>query len=158
MTLATASVSDEDIARLAELFQLQLLPVPPTGERKGVLDQAAPHNQLVVIQQVTDRKNLRLEVVRKESNAAQWIATRVGQETTIVYCITRKEAEDLCLALVRVGCHAGVYHGALPQKRREFIRKQWMMGQLTIICATSAFGVRYVHGGDCIGHGGPRTD
>ncbi|EGZ15020.1 hypothetical protein PHYSODRAFT_250260 [Phytophthora sojae] len=114
VTLATASVSDEDIERLAELFNLTL---------------------------VTDRENLRMEVVRKTSKAAEYIAKRVGKETTIVYCMTRKEAEDACLALVRVGCHAGVYHGGLPRKRREFVRKQWMMGQLTIICATSAFGM-----------------
>ncbi|OWZ10257.1 ATP-dependent DNA helicase, partial [Phytophthora megakarya] len=99
------------------------------------------HRQMVLVQQVTDRKNLRMEVVRKTSQAATWIANRVGKATTIVYCMTRKEAEDTCLALVRAGCHAGVYHGGLPRKRREFVRKQWMMGQLTIICATSAFGM-----------------
>ncbi|KAG1697443.1 hypothetical protein DVH05_016317 [Phytophthora capsici] len=38
-------------------------------------------------------------------------------------------------------CHTGVYHGDLPRKRRELVRKQWLMGQLTIICATSAFGM-----------------
>ena len=145
LTLATASISDKDIAKLAELFQLQLLPVLPTvDDGHGLLDMTR-HNQLVVIQQVTDRENLRLEVVRKESDAALQIASRVGTETTIVYCMTRNEAESLCLALVRLGCHTGVYHGALPQKRREFVRKQWMMGHLTIICATSAFGVRRVH-------------
>ncbi|KAJ8575820.1 hypothetical protein ON010_g3396 [Phytophthora cinnamomi] len=97
---------------------------------------------MALIQQVTDRKNLRMEVVRKVAKPAEWIAQRVGNKTTIVYCMTRKEAEDTCLAFVRVGCHAGVYHGGLPRKRREFVRKQWMMGQITIICATSAFGGR----------------
>ncbi|KAG3248666.1 hypothetical protein PI124_g6665 [Phytophthora idaei] len=139
ITLATASVSDEDIARLAELFHLHLLTsVPGDG---GGTDKSTRHVQMVLVQQVTDRKNLRMEVVRKTSQAAPWIANRVGKEPTIVYCMTRKEAEDACLALVRAGCHAGVYHGGLPRKRREFVRKQWMMGQLTVICATSAFGM-----------------
>ncbi|UIZ28578.1 hypothetical protein KXD40_009369 [Peronospora effusa] len=143
ITLATASVSDEDIANLAELFHLQLLSAGLTqdGGRKTWVSEQARHSQLVLIQQVTDRENLRMEVVRKNLKAAQWIADRVGKETTIVYCMTRKEAEETCLALVRTGCHAGVYHGGLPRKRREFVRKQWMMGQLTIICATSAFGM-----------------
>ncbi|ETI57132.1 hypothetical protein F443_00539 [Phytophthora nicotianae P1569] len=136
ITLATASVSDEDIAKLAELFHLQLSTPAP-------VHKATPsrHTQMVLVQQVTDRENLRMEIGRKTSQSAQWIANRVGKETTIVYCMTRKEAEDTCLALVRAGCHAGVYHGGLPRKRREFVRKQWMMGQLTIICATSAFGM-----------------
>ncbi|POM69217.1 ATP-dependent DNA helicase [Phytophthora palmivora] len=140
ITLATASVSDEDIARLAELFHVELLRAVPE-DKEGRNTVATRHRHMALVQQVTDRKNLRMEVVRKTSEAAQWIANKVGKATTIVYCMTRKEAEDTCLALVRVGCHAGVYHGGLPRKRREFVRKQWMMGQLTIICATSAFGM-----------------
>ncbi|RLN90655.1 hypothetical protein BBJ28_00004046 [Nothophytophthora sp. Chile5] len=145
LTLATASVSDEDIARLAAFFHLQLLHSVPEAskEDEGEGSQASTRSdQLVVIQQVTDRENLRMEVVRKTALAAERIAERVQQATTIVYCLTRKEAEETCLALVRLGCHAGVYHGGLPRKRREFVRKQWMMGQLSIICATSAFGGR----------------
>ncbi|CAH0478831.1 unnamed protein product [Peronospora belbahrii] len=144
ITLATASVSDEDIVRLAELFHLQLLPADPSDDerrRKGWSLKRPRHSQLVLIQQVVDRENLRVEVVRKNPSVAQWIANRVGRNTTIVYCMTRQEAEEACLALVRIGCHAGVYHGGLPRKRREFVRKQWMMGELTIICATSAFGM-----------------
>ncbi|KAK1941120.1 ATP-dependent helicase SGS1 [Phytophthora citrophthora] len=138
LTLATASVSDEDIARLAELFRLQLRHEAPDED---LVMKTSRHSQMVVIQQVTDRENLRMEVMRKTPEAAQLIANRVGNETTIVFCMTQKEAEDTCLAFVRIGCHAGVYHGGLPRKRREFVRKQWMMGQLTIICATSAFGM-----------------
>ncbi|KAE8978428.1 hypothetical protein PF005_g24509 [Phytophthora fragariae] len=143
VTLATASVSDEDIDRLAELFHLTLFPSVAAEEERGrmLLKVEDRYSQMALVQQVTDRENLRMEVVRKTLKTAEWIAERVGKETTIVYCMTRKEAEDVCLALVRVGCHAGVYHGGLPRKRREFVRKQWMMGQLTIICATSAFGM-----------------
>ncbi|KAF4034020.1 Helicase conserved C-terminal domain [Phytophthora infestans] len=137
ITLATASVSDEDIAKLADLFYLQLVAFASADEGAS----ASRHKQMVLVQQVTDRQNLRMEVVRKRAQAAQWLANRVGTEPAIVYCMTRKEAEDTCLALVRAGCHAGVYHGGLPRKRREFVRKQWMMGQLTAICATSAFGM-----------------
>jgi superfamily II DNA helicase RecQ len=140
VTLATASVSDEDIAKLAELFHVELLQWIPAEEEKLVGTEAR-HGQMVLVQQVTDRKNLRMEVVRKTSTSAHWIADRVGDATAIVFCMTRRDADDTCLALVRVGCRAGVYHGGLPRKRREFVRKQWMMGQLTTICATSAFGV-----------------
>lgn len=140
VTFVTASVSDEDIARLAEMFQLQV--VSPVPVKVNTLAQmAARHRQLVVVQQLTDRTNLRIEIVPKMPQAVQWIAHRVKTETTIVYCMTRKEAEDTCRALVQIGCQAGVYHGGVPQRRREFVRKQWMLGTLTIICATSAFGM-----------------
>ncbi|KAI9919716.1 hypothetical protein PsorP6_017491 [Peronosclerospora sorghi] len=141
ITLATASISNENIARLAEMFCLKWLPTGSTS----ISDQhtSVPrHHQLVLVQQMTDRNNLRLEVVRKETKSASWIKHRVGNKTTIVYCLTRKEAEETCLSLVRLGCAAGVYHGGVPRRRRDFVRKQWMMGQLTMICATSAFGGR----------------
>ncbi|GMF65727.1 unnamed protein product [Phytophthora lilii] len=117
VTLATASISDEDIARLAALLNLKLLPAVPTDEAIGnkMTKVQGRHGQLVLVQQVTDRKNLRMEVVRKTAQAAKWISNRVGKETTIVYCMTRKEAEDTCLELVRTGCRAGVYHGGIPQ-------------------------------------------
>lgn len=148
VTLATASVTDEEIAQLADIFHLQLVSSAEFADFAGKEDPSesernSAHGQMVVIQQVTDRANLHLEVLRKHSStAAATIAALVQQLPTIVYCLTRREAEEVCLSLVRLGCHAGVYHGGLPRKRREFVRKQWMGGQLSIICATSAFGVR----------------
>lgn len=158
LTLATASVTDEEIAQLAAIFHLEIVSSADFDMlNSGISTQTIePHEQMVVVQQVTDRANLRLEVVRKPVSttssasttafaaavAVRIIAKKVAHLPTIVYCLTRKEAEDVCLSLVRIGCHAGVYHGGLPRKRREFVRKQWMGGQLSIICATSAFGVR----------------
>lgn len=153
LTLATASVTDEEIAQLAAIFHLEIVSSTDFTLSSDITTQAEPHGQMVVVQQVTDRVNLRLEVVRKPvartgsaavaaAATARIIASKVVQLPTIVYCLTRKEAEDVCLSLVRIGCHAGVYHGGLPRKRREFVHKQWMGGQLSIICATSAFGVR----------------
>ncbi|TMW60400.1 hypothetical protein Poli38472_000442 [Pythium oligandrum] len=138
VTLATATIADDDIARLAELFHAQLQ--RPNDVRSDT--DAARHAQMVLVQQIADRTNLKMEVVRKvEGQTAAFIQQRVGEATAIVYCLTRLEAEQVCLELVRLGCRAGVYHGGLPRKRREFVRKQWMGGQLSIICATSAFGM-----------------
>ncbi|TDH69842.1 hypothetical protein CCR75_002346 [Bremia lactucae] len=138
LTFVTASVSNEAIAKMAHLFQLQMLPSVPVKTNTQV---ATRHRQMVVIQQITDRPNLRLEIVAKPFQPALWIARRVAKETTIVYCMTQKEAEETCMALLSSGSHAGVYHGGLSLKRREFVRKQWMGGKLTIMCATSAFGM-----------------
>ena len=157
VTLATATVSDAAIAELAQVFQLQPLdllsadaalaasPSPPSSSSAAA---AAPPpaatlaSQMVVLQDVQDRANLRLRIVRKQHDAAlAQIAQCVQGEPAIVYCLTRREAEQVCLALVERGCRAGAYHGGMPRKRREFVRKQWMGGHLSLICATSAFGV-----------------
>lgn len=141
VTLATASVADEDIARLADVFNLQLVRDVDTAAASAT-PLASNASLLVLVEQLADRPNLSLVVLRKPSRAAALIAQRVQSAVAIVYCLTRKECEEVCLELVRLGCRAGVYHGGMPRSRREFVRKQWMTGQMAVICATSAFGVR----------------
>jgi ATP-dependent DNA helicase RecQ len=141
VTMATATVLEDDVPRLAELFHTQLLlATDPPSDGLHPTDRAM---EMRLIQYISDRPNLRLEVVPKSATRAPaLIQSRVGNAPAIIYCITRREADELCLDLIRLGCRAGVYHGGVPRKRRDFVHKQWMGGQISMICATSAFGVR----------------
>lgn len=145
ITLATASIMEDDIKFLATLFNMELV---LSSEINQLIPDAVSStartprsSRLLLVQHQGDRPNLSLKVLPKPRQSPSLITKQVGDSPTIVYCLTRKEAEETCLALVRLGCHAGVYHGGLSRKRREFVRKQWMMNRLSIICATSAFGV-----------------
>jgi bloom syndrome protein len=145
VTLASASVAEDDISRLADVFGLQLVrddEVDADANADADVSPAANASRMVLVEQLDDRANLSLVVVRKPTRAAALIAQRIQNAVAIVYCLTRKECEDVCLELVRLGCRAGVYHGGMPPARREFVRKQWMLGHMSVICATSAFGVR----------------
>ncbi|DAZ93739.1 TPA: hypothetical protein N0F65_007365, partial [Lagenidium giganteum] len=151
MTFATATITDEAIGHIADMFGMNIVDDgtassdhgAPSGSAATVGDRSQ-HNDLVLVQDIQDRQNLRLEVLAKPGSmqhAAAMIVRRVGNAPTIVYCLTKKEAEDVCLAIIRAGGNAGVYHGGLSRKRRDFVQKQWMVGKLAVICATTAFGM-----------------
>jgi superfamily II DNA helicase RecQ len=143
LTFTTASVSEYSINLIANSFGLNMQKHSRDAVQDSkMLSLSERAKQLMLIQQLKDRPNLHISVIDKKNiNVANLIASKTQQKTTIVYCLTRKEAEKLCLELIELGYHAGVYHGGMTYKRREHIQKQWMGGHISIVCATSAFGV-----------------
>ncbi len=59
----------------------------------------------------------------------------------IVYCRTRKAAEQLAAALADAGVDAIAYHAGLAGKRRVAAHEEFMAGDVRVIVATSAFGM-----------------
>ncbi|KAG5478289.1 hypothetical protein CUR178_05004 [Leishmania enriettii] len=67
----------------------------------------------------------------------------------IVYCLSRKDCEEMAAALVRRGIKASYYHSEADAKNER--QERWTRDELQVICATIAFGmginkpdVRYV--------------
>ncbi|KAG5477809.1 hypothetical protein LSCM1_05110 [Leishmania martiniquensis] len=67
----------------------------------------------------------------------------------IVYCLSRKDCEEMAAALVRRGIKASYYHSEADAKSER--QERWTRDELQVICATIAFGmginkpdVRYV--------------
>ncbi|KHJ77771.1 helicase protein [Oesophagostomum dentatum] len=59
----------------------------------------------------------------------------------IVYCLSRKECEQVCSSLKKAGIEADVYHAGLPDKERIRIQHQWLRNSINVIVATIAFGM-----------------
>lgn len=105
-----------------------------------------------------NRENIFLNVVPKktakeggaESQAADFIG-RHRNESGIVYCFSRKQADSLALYLQRRGFQALNYHAGLSDETRSRHQQLFIEGKVKIITATLAFGmgidksdVRYV--------------
>jgi bloom syndrome protein len=67
----------------------------------------------------------------------------------IVYCLSRKDCEEMAAALVQRGVKASYYHSEASSKNER--QERWTRDELQVICATIAFGmginkpdVRYV--------------
>ncbi|RQX67164.1 ATP-dependent DNA helicase, RecQ family protein [Toxoplasma gondii CAST] len=96
----------------------------------------------------TNRANLFYHVVHKPKTSeeqirliADFIKAFNGQ-SGILYCLTRKEAETLCVALkrdFRISC--AFYHGDLDANSRLEIHRQWSTGYISVVVATVAFGM-----------------
>lgn len=100
-----------------------------------------------------DRENLLYRVHRRTNALAQMreIIDRYPRQSGIVYCISRKEVENVAATLSAAGLKAKPYHAGLSQSARSDHQDEFINEQIDIIVATVAFGmgidksnVRYV--------------
>ena len=97
-----------------------------------------------------DRPNLRLEVERfhdakkKHGALVERVIEATGAARTpgIVYCATKRAAEELAAELRDRGVRAEMYHGGLSAKKRERRQKAFMeTDEIDVMVATIAFGM-----------------
>ncbi|GAB7007961.1 RecQ family ATP-dependent DNA helicase [Nocardioides sp. AN3] len=91
------------------------------------------------------RDNLALDVVRvvdaEEQRRTVVAAVEELSGAGIVYCRTRRAAEEYAALLTDRGRRTVVYHAGLGVKRREAAQQAFMEGEVDTIVATSAFGM-----------------
>ena len=66
------------------------------------------------------------------------------ERPAVVYCATRREAEEAALALLELGIAAGHYHGGMERAVRDEVQDAFLTDDedaLDVLCATSAFGM-----------------
>ena len=92
-----------------------------------------------------DRPNIWLGVETFEEDAAKRLAlaNAVMREPKpgIVYCATRKHAEEVSAELATRGLRARHYHAGLPASERAEVQSAFMDDELDVIVATIAFGM-----------------
>ena len=93
-----------------------------------------------------DRPNLSLDV-RKGYGKQDRLRTimdvirRHQNESGIIYCLTRKGAEELAADLNSRNISVGVYHAGLSAEERTRIQEDFINDRVNVICATVAFGM-----------------
>ena len=60
---------------------------------------------------------------------------------TVVFCRSRARAENLAMLLQKQGILADYYHAGRTREERETIEQRYALGQITVLAATSAFGM-----------------
>ncbi len=92
-----------------------------------------------------DRPNLRLEVVRHETDAEKRraVVEQVLQlpRPGLVYVSTRRDATRYAEELARLGLKAAPYHAGLPVAERRQTHEGFLGDSLDVVVATSAFGM-----------------
>lgn len=64
-----------------------------------------------------------------------------GGASTIVYCTTIKDAEEVSKSLQQAGIEVGLYHGQMSTGAREDIHRSFIKDELQTVVATVAFGM-----------------
>lgn len=90
-----------------------------------------------------NRKNLFLEVrpgVGRLEQIKDFLKKR-PRESGIIYCLSRKDTEELAQKLREVGMNARAYHAGFSSEERAEVQEAFIRDDLEIICATIAFGM-----------------
>lgn len=102
-----------------------------------------------------NRPNLSYEVLPKGKGMvntfADLIKERYPRKSGIIYCLSRKNCEDVAKKLTDLGVRAYHYHAGMAADERSEVQKKWQSNKYHVIVATIAFGmgidkadVRYV--------------
>ncbi|KNE69268.1 RecQ family ATP-dependent DNA helicase [Allomyces macrogynus ATCC 38327] len=100
----------------------------------------------VQFRQSFNRPNLIYYVLDKKksliNDIAQFINTRFPKQCGIIYCLSKKNCEDVAGDLKKSHkINAHHYHAGLSKKDRERIQSDWKQGKYDVIVATVAFGM-----------------
>lgn len=93
------------------------------------------------------RENLCLNVQSIEREEERWLLLAAAlrnlqaPDAALVYCASRREADDLARWLRSAGYPASSYHAGHPSSWRSARSRAFRDGFLRIVCATSAFGM-----------------
>ncbi|XP_058821975.1 recQ-like DNA helicase Blm isoform X2 [Topomyia yanbarensis] len=103
-----------------------------------------------------NRPNLKYIVRPKQGVATkaeiiELIKKKFPRATGIIYCLSKKDCDQLAAELRNAGIKAKSYHAGLSDSQRESTQKDWITDKIKVVCATVAFGmgidkpdVRYV--------------
>lgn len=90
-----------------------------------------------------DRKNLFLKVADKEDPLNQvldFLYTRKNQ-SGIIYCLSRRQVDELSYELEQEGYSVKPYHAGLSSRQRAINQREFIRDDVNIIVATIAFGM-----------------
>jgi len=131
--------------KLADVPFMALTATADKTTRIDIADQLGLNSHETFISSF-DRPNLSLDVrpqVPKQVKVNQ-ITTFVNErpnQAGIVYCLSRKNTEELASDLVDAGINATYYHAGIESKERAKVQEDFINDNTQVICATIAFGM-----------------
>ncbi|QFY88226.1 RecQ family ATP-dependent DNA helicase [Magnetovirga frankeli] len=143
--------------RIREIAEQQQAPMPPVqcftatakeDVKTEILDyfQANLGLHLQLFNGEAQRDNLSFEVqmirsAEKQGRIQTLLQERLQTGAAVIYCATRKGAEQLAEFLLHQGWPVAAYHAGLEAPRKRAIQEDFILGNLRLICATNAFGM-----------------
>lgn len=110
--------------------------------KEDILKQLSLNNPQIFVSSF-NRENLNL-IVRKKKNTFNQILNLLKKhknESTIIYCFSRKDSEKISLNLRENGFNALPYHAGLSNEIRKNNQDMFIKDKINIIVATIAFGM-----------------
>lgn len=143
----------ESIRQLQKLQKNRVIPIScftATAKPQVIEDiknyfQRELNLDLQVFQAAVARKNLSYQVLPQKNDDERYQSLhRLIDEyrcPTIVYVSRTRKTEDIAAQLRQDGFAALAYHGKMPKETKIDHQNQFMMGEVNVMVATSAFGM-----------------
>jgi len=130
---------------LSREFKAPIIALTATADRitrSDIVQQLGLRNPETFISSF-DRENLSISVLpgrEKFANIKRFISKRKNQ-AGIIYCLSRKQTEQLANKLNGEGLNAVSYHAGMPDIARQTAQDDFINDRVQIVCATVAFGM-----------------
>ena len=130
---------------LSREFNVPIIALTATADRitrSDIVQQLGLRNPDTFISSF-DRENLSITVLPgrdKYKNITRFIARRKNQ-AGIIYCLSRKQTEQLANKLNGEGLDAVSYHAGMKDTDRQAAQDDFINDRVQIVCATVAFGM-----------------
>lgn len=113
--------------------------------RKDIVDKLQLKNPFTYISSF-DRPNISISVMpnpgKKDKMAIiERMIDKYPDDSGIIYCLSRKNAESMNAELKLRGYDSAVYHAGLSADERDRAQNLFISGEIKIVCATVAFGM-----------------
>lgn len=113
--------------------------------RKDIVDKLQLKNPFTYISSF-DRPNISISVMpnpgKKDKMAIiERMIDKYPDDSGIIYCLSRKNAESMNAELKLRGYDSAVYHAGLSADERDQAQNLFISGEIKIVCATVAFGM-----------------
>jgi ATP-dependent DNA helicase RecQ len=110
--------------------------------REDIANQLALRNPETLVG-IFDRPNLTYRVVPRTDKTRQTLEVlgRHAGEASIIYCISRRETEELAAKLTAAGLLAHPYHAGLESAQRHRTQEAFAKETIDVVVATVAFGM-----------------
>lgn len=134
------------LSKLKERFpDVPLIALTATADvltRNDIIDKLQLHKPDIFVSSF-NRANIRYSVEKKRNHVARIIEflNEHREDYGIIYCLSRKNTEDLAEQLCEEGFAATAYHAGLDNETRKNRQEQFKRDEIRIMVATIAFGM-----------------
>ncbi len=110
--------------------------------RRDIITQLALREPVVLVGNF-DRPNLTYRILPRHDLMKQVldVLERHPQEAGIIYCLRRRDVDDLAAALQTKGISAQPYHAGMSAEQRQATQEAFASEQCDVVVATVAFGM-----------------
>jgi ATP-dependent DNA helicase RecQ len=110
--------------------------------RQDIISQLALHDPVVLVGNF-DRANLTYRILPRHDVVRQTLEVieRHESEAGIIYCLRKRDVDDLAAALQKKGIKALAYHAGMTGEQRQVVQDAFAAEECDIVVATVAFGM-----------------